>query len=405
MAELSPKTVLRRAASFTVRVDEHGQIAVECPQGEAACGAAHGLAVLDVFSTALTIEDAVARLRPRVCGVHDFAELTNTIIELYEGGVLSAEGDSPGSIGREPRGFAAPEYHISMLNDQARTSGFLAAIKETVKPGDVVVDAGTGTGVLAIAAARAGARRVYAIESTSIGQVAKVMFEANGLADRITLLEGRSTHVKLPEKADVLISETIGSSPLREQVLETFLDARLRYLKPDARYVPQRLLVFGIPVEIPAADLSPFTFTPGDAERWRNAYGMDFSPLALVAASPGQSFLARHSEARQWRRLSDPVLLLDVDLRRHTDAAVHRTVHASAATAGIINGLTIFFELHVSPSVRLSTEPSSAPEPSNWRNPVEILPAALDVQPGDLIEVTYRYSVPGPRVEVRTTPA
>jgi hypothetical protein len=132
---------------------------------------------------------------------------------------------------------------------------------------------------------------------------------------------------------------------------------------------------------------------------------MDFSPLALVAASPGQSFLARHSEARRWRSLSDPILLLDVDLRRHTDAAVRSTVSASATSSGVINGLTIFFELHVSASVRLSTEPSSASEPSNWRNPVEILPAALNVQPGDRIEVTYRYSVPGPRIEVVTAPA
>ena len=405
MVDLSPETILRRVPSLAVKVNPDGQIAVQGPEGETVCGAAHGLAVLDVFSTALTVGDAVARLRPRARGAHDLIDLINTIIQLHQGGILLGEGEARQSIDRESRGFAAPEVHISMLNDRARTAGFLAAIAETVRPGDVVVDVGTGTGVLAIAAARAGARRVYAIEATSIGQVANLMFEANGLADRITLLEGRSTHIDLPEKADVLIGETIGNEPLREQVLETFLDARLRFLKPDARLVPGSLSVFGVPVEIPAADLSPHTFTREAAARWCAAYGMDFSPLAVVAASPGQSFLAQHSEARHWRRLSDPIRLFDVDLRRHTAAAVRSTVSAPATYSGVINGLAIFFELHVSSTVRLSTEPSRAPERSNWRNPVEILPVAWTVRPGDLIEVPYRYGVPGQRVEVRTAPA
>ncbi len=400
MPDLTPQTTLRRASNLKIRVDPDGQIAVESPDGEAVCGS-HGLAVLDVFSTAITLGDAVARLRPTVHGAQDWLDLTNTIIQLHEGGILLAGGETGSSLDREPRGFAAPEVHVSMLNDEARTAGFLTAIAETVKPGDVVVDVGTGTGVLAIAAARAGARHVYAIEASSIGQVAELMFEANGVADRITLLEGRSTRVDLPEEADVLISEIIGNEPLREQVLETFLDARMRLLKPDARLVPERLSVFGIPVEIRAADLGPHTFTRQAAARWREAYGMDFSPLSVVAASPGQSFLAQRSEASQWRRLSDPIQLFDVDLRTHTDAAVRSTVKAAATSSGVINGFVIFFDLHVGSSVRLTTDPASASEHSHWRNPVEILPAPLNVKPGDLIEVTYRYGVPGPRIEVR----
>ena len=163
--------------------------------------------------------------------------------------------------------------------------------------------------------------------------------------------------------------------------------------------------MFGIPVEIPAADLSPHTFTREAAARWRAAYGMDFSPLAVVAAAPGQSYLAQRSEASQWRRLSDPIRLLDVDLGRHAAGAVQSTVSAPATSSGVVNGLAIFFELHVSSTVRLSTDPSRASGHSNWRNPVEILPLALNVQPGDLIEVTYRYGVPGPRVDVRAAPA
>ncbi|MEO8591931.1 MAG: 50S ribosomal protein L11 methyltransferase [Candidatus Solibacter sp.] len=405
MADLFPTTSLRRLSSLAIRVDPDGQIVVQGPGGETPCGSAHGLAVLDVFATAISVGEAVARLRSRACGAQDWLDLTNTIVQLHQGGILLEEGEQGSAIDREARGFAAPAAHVAMLNDQARTAGFLAAIAETVQPGDVVVDVGTGTGVLAIAAARAGARRVYAIEASSIGQVAELMFEANGVADRITLLAGRSTHVDLPEKADVLISETIGNEPLSEQVLETFLDARIRYLKPGARFIPEGLQIFGVLAEIPAAGLSPHTFTPLTAANWRTAYGMDFSPLAAVAASPGQSFLAQRSEARQWRQLSGPIPLVDLDLRCHASAAVVSTVAASATSQGVANGLMMFFDLRVNSSVSLSTGPGSASEDSHWLNQVEILPAPLRVQPGDRIEVTYRYGVPGPRVEVSTTPA
>jgi len=94
-------------------------------------------------------------------------------------------------------------FHASMLNDRRRTAGYLASIRDIVKPGDVVVDIGTGTGILAIAAVRAGARHVYAIEEARIARVARTLFEANGMTDHITLIRGRSTEVKLPQRADV----------------------------------------------------------------------------------------------------------------------------------------------------------------------------------------------------------
>jgi|SRR5215813_11552852 len=92
-------------------------------------------------------------------------------------------------------------FHASMLNDRRRTAGYLASIRDVVKPGDVVVDIGTGTGILAIAAVRAGARHVYAIEEA---RVARTLFEATGMTDHMTLIRGRSTEVRLPQRADVL---------------------------------------------------------------------------------------------------------------------------------------------------------------------------------------------------------
>lgn len=97
-----------------------------------------------------------------------------------------------------------------------------------------MLDLGTGTGVLAVAAARAAARHVYAIEASGIGRVAQRVFRANGVEDRITLLQGWSSTLSPPEPATVLVSEIVGHDPLDEGVLEHTPDARARLLAPGA---------------------------------------------------------------------------------------------------------------------------------------------------------------------------
>jgi predicted RNA methylase len=96
-------------------------------------------------------------------------------------------------MSEKARGVGALGLHVALLNDRRRTGA--ETITQVVKPGDVVVDLASGTGILALAAARAGAAHVYAIESTAVGRVAQALFEANGFGDRITLLSGWSTRL------------------------------------------------------------------------------------------------------------------------------------------------------------------------------------------------------------------
>ena len=73
--------------------------------------------------------------------------------------------------------------------------------------------------MLAVAAARAGARHVYAIEATPLAHEAREVVRANGLEDRVTVVEGWSTRISLPERASVAVSEILGSDALEERVL------------------------------------------------------------------------------------------------------------------------------------------------------------------------------------------
>ena len=123
--------------------------------------------------------------------------------------------------------FASKEYldeygtlydHLGMLSDHERMRGYHDAIR--LNPSHfkdkVVLDVGTGTGVLAIWAAQAGARRVFAVEGTSVANHAETMAKAHGFGGAdgspgvIEVLRGRMEDIELPEKVDVIVSEWMG---------------------------------------------------------------------------------------------------------------------------------------------------------------------------------------------------
>ncbi|MEW6637680.1 MAG: 50S ribosomal protein L11 methyltransferase [Actinomycetota bacterium] len=400
---LTPDTVLRRAPDVRVRIDSSNNIRVYSEEAVYHLGP-HGLAILDAFYQPTTMSRALERLGASVTGRQDWMSLTTTIMQLYEAGVLLDESQRTPKLETGKLSFGGPDIHIGMLNDRLRTSAFLSGISEVVRSGDVVVDIGTGTGVLAIAAARAGARHVYAIEASAIGETAQRIFEANGLEDRITLLRGWSTRLTLPERADVLVSEIIGNEPLGEDVLEITSDARQRLLKPGARMVPGRIRIFGLPVTIPEAEIARLRPTDRALQDWRSWYGIDFTPLSEMAGESASAFFVKPQKAHGWRTLSDPILLAEVDLREVERPLIDSSIVVSADASGDLNGLLVYFELELGPTTRLSTHPARVDENCSWHDMVWNL-EPLRLGEGDRFEVTYRYRATGTSHEVSVSRA
>lgn len=235
--ELSPDTVVELSPGIRTRRDAAGHIIVDSPVGTIVDIGPQGFAILSNFSEALTLGDAIANLEETSGGTTVFAPAMGAINALIEERVIVASGPDQAPTS----GWADPVEHARMLHDDRRTGDFASALAAAVRPGDVVVDIGTGSGVLALAAVRAGARRVYAVEASDIAEVAHRVFEINGVQDRVTLVRGWSRQIALPEPADLLVAEVIGNEPLEEEVLETTLDARRRLLAPDARLIPHAL--------------------------------------------------------------------------------------------------------------------------------------------------------------------
>src|ERR1700674_4514159 len=98
------------------------------------------------------------------------------------------------------------KYHQWCIADAVTTSAYREAIQKTVRPGDVVLDLGAGTGILGYAACAAGAAKVYAIETSDVFALIPQIVAENGFADRVIPIRGLAADVQLPEKADVMIA-------------------------------------------------------------------------------------------------------------------------------------------------------------------------------------------------------
>ncbi len=281
-----------------------------------------------------------------------------------------------------------------MLHDERRTGDYLAALAAAVRPDDVVLDIGTGSGVLALAAARAGARRVYTVEATDIAEIAEKVFRVNGGGDRVTLLSGWSRVTELPEQADLLVAEVIGNEPLEEEILETTLDARRRLLKPDARMIPHALTLFARPILLPEAEVRQRAFGRSAVERWRALYDIDFTPL-LEAAIPGPTHTITEGEVvASWPPVGPPVELVKLDLTSFDEPSVHASADLVVEPPGHVNGIALTFRAELYEGISHSLDPWKWPA-SSWATSVWVLSDPVEVGADSVLRVRYHRRVPG----------
>ncbi len=147
--------------------------------------------------------------------------------------------------------YSLISHQRSMLEDHKRTGAYFRAMLDNRKQfkDKVVLDVGTGSGILAMFAAKAGAKKVYAVEATSMAQNARRLVEANHLQDIVTVIQGTIETVELPEKVDIIVSEWMGYLLLRESMLDSVLIARDRYLKPGGAMYPSHAKMFWAPIK------------------------------------------------------------------------------------------------------------------------------------------------------------
>jgi protein arginine N-methyltransferase 1 len=264
--------------------------------------------------------------------------------------------------------------HHTYVSDPARMGAFTRAVDAVVRPGDTVVDLGSGTGILALLACRAGARRVYCLEAGDIISLARDVGRANGFADRLVFLRNHSSRIDLPERADVLLGDPMGRFGFEAGLLDAFVDARNRFLEPGARLIPQRISL-NVALVGPLDERELIEF-------WgQRPSGFDFTPARQIAANTGfPVFLAPGC------LLSDPLVGLSIAAADAEHAPVVFEVTARAARRGELHGIGGWFDAELAPGVRMTNSPLS-PDRITRRNVFFPIDTPVMVAEGDPVRV------------------
>jgi enediyne biosynthesis protein CalE3 len=244
-------------------------------------------------------------------------------------------------------------YHLSMLMDDERMGVYRQAISRVVKAGDVVVDVGCGSGILSLLARRAGAKHVYAIESEAVIEMAKLAAVQNGYQSKMTFFNKMSFGVELPEKADVIVTETMGTFGYEEGILGSLTDARDRFLKPGGRLIPHSVELILVPVEMPQ-------FYEHVVDFWVNGcQGFDFSPIRELTVN-NFHILKLH----EGTFLADPTRVASTVFTETKLAEIDTKVSVYASRRGRCHGFAGWFNAELMPGLRISNDPRN--KASHW---------------------------------------
>ncbi len=275
----------------------------------------------------------------------------------------------------------SPDDFRRMFVDRIRHEAMQAALRATVVPGSVVVDLGSGPAIYGFMALELALSHVYAIDTDKSIFLGHQLAKQNGLDDRITFLPHMSFDVDLPEKADIVIGDLRDSTAFYSRNLDSFVDAKRRFLKPDGTLIPTTDRVFVAPISSP----SLATRVSG----WmNNPAGIDATPaLELLANQP------HHDHLGQDQIRSAPQTFADV-VYGVSDGAAKPTWSGTVTveSPGVIDAIGIWFETVWTPGVTMKSGPGGAMVYRTMQLP--ILPA-VTVKEGDQFSFSVKAAFTG----------
>ncbi|XP_058513290.1 histone-arginine methyltransferase CARM1-like [Ochotona princeps] len=274
----------------------------------------------------------------------------------------------------------------NMMQDFVRTATYHRAILQNhVDFRDkVVLDVGCGSGILSFFAAQAGAKRVYAVEASSIAQHAQLLVRNNQLSHKIIVLSGKIEEISLPEEVDVIISEPMGYMLFNERMLESYLHSK-KWLKANGKMFPTFADIH----------LAPFSDEQLYAEHYSRAnfwyqkcfYGINLS--SLQGAAVDEYFRQPIIDTFDVKILMASTVKYTVNFLNAKEEDLHRIeipFKFQILQCGLIHGLAFWFDaafIGSQMTVWLSTAPT---EPlTHWHQVRCLLQTPLFAKEGETL--------------------
>ena len=268
-------------------------------------------------------------------------------------------------------------WHFRMMNDGARNRAYDAAIRRAVGPTTHVLEIGTGSSLLSMMAARAGARLVSTCEVVeSIAETAAEIVGRNGFGERVKVIPKRSTElaagVDLPERADLLISEILSDKLLEEGVLSSTAHARRHLLKPGAVMIPRAIAAV---VRLAGGDFLREAAMVGRID------GFDLTPFNRFVPNS----ISLSMEAGQMESYSDDIEVFRFELMADGHRPEERQLQITARRTGTAVGLLQWLRLQLDDTDSFENRPADTVTPSAWRQVFYPFSRPLELREGETL--------------------
>jgi len=279
-----------------------------------------------------------------------------------------------------------PGWHLGMLADTTRNQAYDDAIRKAARGAKHVLDIGTGSGLLAMMAARAGAAKITACEQIpTLAQIAEKIVRKNGFEDRIQIIGKKSMDLEVgeefSERADLLIAEIFDVGLLGEQCLPTLLHARENLLTPDARIIPAAARIYAALIECKKlrhtrsiADIAGFDMSDFDVFR-----KLEYSQVDL--------------RSLDHRLLSEPFVVGEYQFDSMSALGTQESRAVSVTETGTCDGVVFWFDLYLDEEISISTAPSAAL--SHWGQALQMLPHPETLHSGEDFDLICRQDAAG----------
>jgi len=273
-----------------------------------------------------------------------------------------------------------PIWHVPMMNEPERNKAFYDGLQSLVTPEKIVFEIGTGSGLLAMMAAKLGAKKVFTCEAVGlIADTARKIVKRNNYQDQITVLAKPSQAIELekdlPGKADILVHELFSSELLGEHVLPAIEDAKKRLLKPDGEILPSSASIM-------------IALVTGD-DLGKNLYVGESCGFDL------RDFNAIHPKRRPLYRedlapvlMSDDVEAFQFDFcRKSTFPAERKVIEIEVTKGGLCYGVIQWIRLELGEGIRFENHPSRRRQVSNWQHTIYGFDEPVRFNEGSVVSV------------------
>lgn len=241
----------------------------------------------------------------------------------------------------EGEAFSSIDLVGQCLIDEVRTLSFEKAINKVVKTNHTVLDVGTGSGIMALFSAKAGAKEVYALEfDPYIAQIAQNNFKNNNFKNIKELFIGDARNFIYPENLsfDVVTIELLTTGMVDEYQVKALNNLhKQKKVTAETMFIPQKQETY--------ISLMNAKF---------NIYGFVFKMV--------KHLWNNLSENQQGEKMSKETLLNNINFSQINDELFEKELTLTATKDGLVNSIYLTSKLFFVDGLYLNdTETLNAP--------------------------------------------